>query len=36
MDLEKPAPEMNTGPYQNFAPIGFKRAYPREAYEMKF
>lgn len=32
MDIEKPAPEMNTEPYQNFASIGFKRAYLRQNY----
>lgn len=32
MDIEKPSPEMNTTPYQNFASIGFKRAYLRENY----
>jgi len=32
MDIEKPSLEMNTIPYQNFASIGFKRAYLRENY----
>lgn len=32
MDIEKPAPEMNTEPYQNFASIGFKHAYLRQNY----
>lgn len=32
MDIEKPAPEMDTEPYQNFASIGFKHAYLRQNY----
>jgi hypothetical protein len=32
MDIEKPAPEMNTEPYRNFASIGFKHAYLRQNY----
>ena len=31
-DIEKPAPEMNATPYQNFASIGFRHAYLRSNY----